>query len=112
MIGGVGQRMISGVARKTAGGVLRRGRPRPDRRSSPRRAGQPRAGVGRAGRLCSVWRNTPSSRLPAARRRRGPAPAPPVDLARLRVRDLMIGAAFGAVIALLGVLLGAIVAGW
>jgi hypothetical protein len=29
----------------------------------------------------------------------------------MRARDLMIGAAFGAVIALLGVLIGAIVAG-
>jgi len=35
-----------------------------------------------------------------------------VDPTRQRIRDLMVGAAFGAVIALLGVLIGAIVAGW
>jgi hypothetical protein len=40
------------------------------------------------------------------------APAPAVDPARQRIRDLMVGAAFGAAIALLGVLVGAIVAGW
>jgi hypothetical protein len=40
------------------------------------------------------------------------APAPAVDPTRQRIRDLMVGAAFGAVIALLGVLVGAIVAGW
>jgi hypothetical protein len=40
------------------------------------------------------------------------APAPAVDPTRQRIRDLMVGAAFGAVIALLGVLIGAIVAGW
>jgi hypothetical protein len=40
------------------------------------------------------------------------APVPAVDPARQRVRDLMVGAAFGAVVALLGVLIGAIVAGW
>ena len=39
-------------------------------------------------------------------------PAPVIDPARQRVRDLLIGAAFGAVVALLGVLVGAIVARW
>jgi hypothetical protein len=40
------------------------------------------------------------------------APEPPVDLAGQRMRDLLVGAAIGAIIALLGVVIGAIVAGW
>jgi hypothetical protein len=39
-------------------------------------------------------------------------PAPVIDPARQRMRDLLVGAAFGAVVALLGVIVGAIVAGW
>jgi hypothetical protein len=35
-----------------------------------------------------------------------------VDQARQRIRDLVLAACFGAVIALLGVIVGAIVAGW
>jgi hypothetical protein len=35
-----------------------------------------------------------------------------IDAARQRARDLLTGAVFGAVVALLGVLVGAIVARW
>ncbi len=110
VIGGVGQRMLSGVAKKTAGEFFAavdrdlRGvvaavpvSPAPPVRAVP--AGSAPSGatpVVTAPTGVGVWTR----------------PEPPVDLARLRARDLMIGAAFGAAIALLGVLIGAFVAGW
>jgi hypothetical protein len=53
---------------------------------------------------------TPAAAAPAAGVWTRPAPVR--DPVQQRIRDLMLGAAFGAVIALLGVLIGAIVAGW
>ena len=101
VIGGVGQRMLSGVARKTAAEFFAAvdqaltaapaAAPTPFAEAMPTQS----APVG-ASAPAGVWT----------------APAPVVDPSRQRVRDLMIGAAFGAVVALLGVLVGAIVAGW
>jgi len=100
MIGGVGQRMLTGVARRTAGEFF--------------------AAVDRAITTPDLVHAGDPSLHPVPIR--GPlqapeggvwtAPEPPVDLARQRMRDLLVGAVVGAVIALLGVLVGAIVAGW
>jgi len=101
VLGGVGQRMITGVARKTAGeffgavdAVL---------------AGVPEAADVVPSTAPTVVA-TPSS--PDAAPTVWTAPAAAVDPARQRARDLLVGAIFGAVVALLGVLVGAIVAGW
>jgi len=110
VIGGVGQRMLAGVARKTAGEffaavdrTLAAGQlaPLPSLAEAPAVAtGAEEANVPAppavVGATPGVWH----------------APARVVDPTRQRIRDLMVGAAFGAVIALLGVLIGAIVAGW
>ena len=109
VIGGVGQRMLTGVARRTAdeffaavdraiaGDLAPAGAPTP----TPVDAGDPHSTQGvRRGPL-----QTPGEGV-------WTAPEPPVDLARQRMRDLLVGAVLGATIALLGVLIGAIVAGW
>jgi uncharacterized protein len=101
VLGGVGQRMITGVARKTAGeffgavDAALAGAPVP---AAPAPAGPaaPAPAVAASADAPAVWT----------------APAAPVDLSRQRARDLLVGAVFGAVVALLGVLVGAIVAGW
>jgi carbon monoxide dehydrogenase subunit G len=100
VIGGVGQRMITGVARKTAGEFFTA----VDRAL----AGIPVPAVP------PVVGEDVAVLVAAAPEGRGTwtAPAPVVDAARQRVRDLLFGAVFGAVVALLGVLVGAIVAGW
>jgi carbon monoxide dehydrogenase subunit G len=103
VIGGVGQRMLTGVARKTAGEFFAAvdralaAAPAPVA-SEPLTDVAPTfsAPVGATAGGAGVWT----------------APAQMLDPARQRVRDLMIGAAFGAIVALLGVLVGAIVAGW
>jgi uncharacterized protein len=103
VIGGVGQRMLAGVARKTAGEFF--------------------AAVDRTLAAGPAALAAPPTPVPAVTSvAEGPAvspagavwhaPAPALDPTRQRIRDLMVGAAFGAVIALLGVLIGAIVAGW
>jgi uncharacterized protein len=106
VIGGVGQRMITGVARKTAAeffgavDVVLAGGPVP-------------AVAAPAGPAATPTGATPTAAGPAAA---APAiwtaPPAPVDPTRQRARDLLVGAIFGAVVALLGVLVGAIVAGW
>jgi carbon monoxide dehydrogenase subunit G len=99
VIGGVGQRMLTGVARKTAaeffGAVdaVLAGGPAP---ASPSPVAVAAPGPPSAAAAPAVWT----------------APAVAVDPARQRARDLLVGAVFGAVVALLGVLVGAIVAGW
>lgn len=114
VIGGVGQRMLAGVARKTAGEFFA---------AVDRTLGEPLATlapVASAADVSPVASGAPvtSSAAPSARElaersaQVWHAPAPAVDPTRQRIRDLMVGAAFGAVIALLGVLVGAIVAGW
>jgi uncharacterized protein len=95
VIGGVGQRMLTGVAKKTAAEFF--------------------AAVERD--LTGV----PVAEAPVAQPVAEPAavaaqvwtrPAPAEDLSRQRMRDLLVGATFGAVVALLGVLLGALVSHW
>ena len=111
VIGGVGQRMLTGVARRTADEFF---------------AAVDRAIAGDLAPASSMSGGAPSlsetdSRVPLLTTgavERAPegtvwtVPEPPVDLARQRMRDLLVGAVLGAVIALLGVLIGAIVAGW
>ena len=100
VIGGVGQRMISGVARRTAGDFFAA----VDREL----AGVPVAAP-------SVAVEEPTQVVPVAEAeptRVWSAPVTAVDPARQRVRELVLAAAFGAVVALLGVIVGAIVAGW
>ena len=119
VIGGVGQRMLSGVARRTAGeffaGV--------DRELT---GVQPAGAVLEAGLEEANLPVPPASAVPAGVAAPGALPsaggrsgvwtAPGPDAvalaARQRVRDLMVGAVFGAAVALIGVLIGAIVAGW
>jgi uncharacterized protein len=115
VIGGVGQRMLSGVAKKTAGEFFAA----VDRDMSglvvAAPAGAPAgapAPVSPASSRAVAVSSAPSGAVPSPAAGVWTRPAPPVDLARQRARDLMIGAAFGAAIALLGVLMGAIVAGW
>jgi carbon monoxide dehydrogenase subunit G len=123
VIGGVGQRMLAGVARRTAGeffaGVDRElaaaavaaptpvsgapgpvgGLPAPVAGAgSGAAAGPVAAPAGVLGGAPGVWTAT----------RTGDAVA---QAARQRVRDLVLGAIFGAVVVLLGVLVGALVAG-
>jgi uncharacterized protein len=103
VIGGVGQRMLSGVARKTAAEFF--------------------AAVDRELSAAPVPALAPSSAMAPSAAPAAPVdaeapqgvwtrPAPAVDLSRQRMRDVLIGVAFGAAVALLGVLIGAIVAGW
>jgi carbon monoxide dehydrogenase subunit G len=108
VIGGVGQRMITSVARRTAADFFAA----VDREL----AGQsvPEERVPAAAVLDSGLEeaNLPAPPAPAPAVWTVPGPDAATLLARQRVRDLMIGAAFGAVVALLGVLIGALVAGW
>jgi uncharacterized protein len=105
VIGGVGQRMLAGAAHSTAveffGAVDRElaGERAPASAAAPVGAAEPEpvgAEPGLFGPTAPVWT----------------APVPAVDPVRQRMRDLMVGAVFGAVLALLGVLVGAIVARW
>jgi carbon monoxide dehydrogenase subunit G len=110
VIGGVGQRMITGVARRTAAEFFAA----VDREiAAPAPALAPSAAAV-AGPSAAPSSVAPSSVAPSSAAAAGVwmAPVPPVDLARQRMRDLLVGAAFGAAVALLGVLVGAIVAGW
>jgi len=126
VIGGVGQRVLTGVARKTAGEFFAA----VDRALAPGSVGGPVAALVGAAGSGSVEVPVPSPVGVASASAAGvgaagsgatagpsplgvwSAPAPVVDAGRQRARDLMIGAAVGAVIALLGVLVGAIVARW
>jgi carbon monoxide dehydrogenase subunit G len=101
VIGGVGQRMITGVARKTAAEFF---------------AAVDRELTGKVPAAAVIDAGLEEANLPVppapATVWTAPGPDAATQLARQRVRDLMVGAAFGAVVALLGVLIGAIVAGW
>jgi carbon monoxide dehydrogenase subunit G len=114
VIGGVGQRMLTGVARKTAAeffaavdrelaGVAAPAAPV----GAPVAVGEP-AGAMAAAAAGPAVGPAPSGVVGEVWTR----PAPVIDAARQRARDLFTGAVFGAVIALLGVLVGAIVARW
>jgi carbon monoxide dehydrogenase subunit G len=106
VIGGVGQRMLSGVARKTANeffaaverdlaGVA----PAPAPATAAAATTAPAAAAGPvevAVPAAQVWTR----------------PVPVEEPGRQRMRDLLVGATFGAAVALLGVLLGALVSRW
>jgi uncharacterized protein len=112
VIGGVGQRMLAGVARKTAGeffaAVDRTLAAGPAALAAPPVPVSAPVATGADEALVSAAASSSSG----AARGVWHAPAPVVDPTRQRIRDLMVGAAFGAIIALLGVLVGALVAGW
>jgi uncharacterized protein len=100
VLGGVGQRMITGVAGRTAADFFQAvdralAGPAPDDERPAFREEEFDALRAAAG-PSTVWT----------------APAPAVDPARQRMRDLLLGAVVGAVIAIAGVIVGAIVAGW
>ena len=96
VIGGVGQRMLSGVAKKTAAEFFAA----VDRDLSgapvPVEVAPAPVPVEAAAAPAGVWTR----------------PAPEIDPGRQRMRDLLVGASFGAIVALLGVIIGAIVASW
>jgi carbon monoxide dehydrogenase subunit G len=109
VIGGVGQRMLSGVARKTAGeffAAVDRALAGESTVSAP--AGVAGSGTGMPAELATAAQE---ANMPAPPTGAGVwhAPAPVLDPGRQRARDLLVGAAFGAIVALLGVLLGALV---
>jgi carbon monoxide dehydrogenase subunit G len=108
VIGGVGQRMLSGVARKTALEFF-------SAVDAAIAGGEVPAGATAPGDVPGIDSLAASGAAAAAAPQAGgvwTAPARVVDPARQRARDLFVGALVGAVIALLGVLVGAIVAGW
>jgi uncharacterized protein len=85
VIAGVGQRMIAGVARRTADEFFAA----VDRELAPALVVEP-----------------PTTLMPAV------IPALVAERPSARVRDLVLAASFGAVIALLGVIVGALIAGF
>lgn len=159
VIGGVGQRMIAGVARRTAGeffaavdrslaaappSVVPTADPDPGPDAGP--AAAPRTAPGSSASGSSAP-GSPASGSSASAPGSGAPLAPPAtpalsgsaasgtpplsgaaasreeprvwtrppavgDAGRQRIRELALAASFGAVIALLGVLIGALVAGW
>ena len=108
VIGGVGQRMLSGVAKKTAAEFFAA----VDRDLTGLVGPAPAAASSAPAAPLSVAPEAPLSVAPAAPAGVWTRPAPAIDPGRQRMRDLLVGAAFGAVIALLGVIVGAIVASW
>jgi uncharacterized protein len=108
VIGGVGQRMLSGVARRTANeffAAVERdltGAPPVPAPAAPTAALAPTAATVAAaagavpGPSAQVWTR----------------PVPAEEPGRQRMRDLLVGASFGAAVALIGVLLGALVSRW
>jgi carbon monoxide dehydrogenase subunit G len=118
VIGGVGQRMLSGVARRTAGDFFAAvDRELTATRLAPNIAtatdADPAAGDSPSVRTAAPARpDLPTQPVAAAAPRVWTRPAAVVDPARQRVRDMTLAALFGAGIALLGVLLGAMVARW
>ena len=99
VIGGVGQRMITGVAKKTANEFFAA----VDRQLS---------GVPTPVAVPIETGGTAEPTTAAAPATTWVAPVPAGDPARQRMKDVLVGAAFGAIVALLGVLVGAIIAGW
>jgi carbon monoxide dehydrogenase subunit G len=112
VIGGVGQRMIVGVARRTADDFFAA----VDRELTAGPVpGEPSPGVETASAspdpaAAAKAPTVEASHRPAPAVWTAPAATP--DPTRQRVRDLMAGAVFGVVVALLGVLVGAIIVGW
>jgi hypothetical protein len=119
VIGGVGQRMLSSVARRTAGEFFAAvDRELTAAAAAPSNPSPSPASVAAATEPPASAAPVATAAGAAASTRESPgvwtAPGPDAAtlLARQRVRDLLVGAAFGAVVALLGVLIGAIIAGW
>jgi carbon monoxide dehydrogenase subunit G len=116
VIGGVGQRMLTGVAKRTASEFFAAvdraiaGEPATAVVPAPAFVGAPFSTES----VSKVPFPTPGAGPDAAAERTGvwTVPEAPADVAGQRMRDLLVGAAIGAVIALLGVVIGAIVAGW
>jgi uncharacterized protein len=108
VIGGVGQRMITGVARRTAAEFFAA----VDRELTGVQPVSAAVEAGREEANLPVPQAAAAPAAPAQTVWTAPGPDAATLLARQRVRDLLVGAAFGAVVALLGVLIGAIVAGW
>jgi uncharacterized protein len=100
VIGGVGQRMLAGVAKKTAAEFFAA-----VERDITGAVPAPAPAVSAPGAVVST-------ELVAAAPQVWTRPAPPEDPSRQRMRDLLVGATFGAVVALLGVLLGALISHW
>ena len=98
VIGGVGQRMLTGVAKRTANeffAAVERDITTPAEPTTPTpvEAAVPVAAVPAP---TQVWTR----------------PTAEMEPGRQRMRDLLVGATFGAIVALLGVLLGALVSRW
>jgi len=111
VIGGVGQRMLAGVARRTAGEFFAA----VDRELTANMlvpVVEPPATIATAidAEQSAVEPSATVAVEPARTVWTRPAPVREPD--RQRTREIVLAAAFGAVIALLGVLLGAIVARW
>src|SRR5262245_52893131 len=111
VIGGVGQRMLSGVARRTAGEFFAA----VDRELSAPPVGDvapPAAPLSPPAPSLAPMTAPMAAPAMETEPRVWTRPAPVRDPDRQRIRDITLAAAFGAAIALLGVLIGAIVAGW
>jgi len=120
VIGGVGQRMLAGVAKRTAGeffaavdrelaivAVAPVSLPTPELVGAATGAAEP---VEPTAAAPAESRSPAPQAVPKGAVWTRPMDAP--DPQRHRVRELVLAASFGAGIALLGVLIGAIVAGW
>jgi carbon monoxide dehydrogenase subunit G len=99
VIGGVGQRMLSGVAKKTANeffAAVERDLTNPPALPTEAPPAVLDASLAPVAGPAAVWSR----------------PSPAEDPGRQRMRDLLVGATFGAAVALIGVLLGALVSHW
>jgi carbon monoxide dehydrogenase subunit G len=103
VLGGVGQRMITGVAGRTATEFFH---------AVDRALAEPSPSADEPEPLFREEEFDELRAAPPAPTGVWTAPAPAVDPARQRMRDLLVGAVVGAVIAIAGVIVGAIVAGW
>jgi uncharacterized protein len=114
VIGGVGQRMLAGVARRTAGEFFTAVDRELSAASAPSDLPAAPVSPAPAGPLSTDASVAPSPSPMAGSGERAvwTRPASGADPARQRVRELMLAAVFGAAVALLGVLIGAFVAGW
>jgi carbon monoxide dehydrogenase subunit G len=109
VIGGVGQRMLTGVARRTADEFFAA----VDRAiTEPATAVMPTPVLATAPSSTESVGKVPFHAPGVEGTGVWTVPEPPVDVSGQRMRDLLVGAAIGAIIALLGVVIGAIVAGW
>jgi carbon monoxide dehydrogenase subunit G len=112
VIGGVGQRMLAGVARRTADEFFAAVDRELTTAASGVAAVPPSVELAAAPVSPASGPTAAAPEAPAsAERAVWTRPAPP-ETERRRVRELVLAASFGAGIALLGVLIGALVARW